>query len=117
MEICLRNSPMDYSLKVNLYYKKVAFTPCSDCPFQGERSAIPIWEKTEKCFQRCPYDIVIWILNPRQLTKYEELRPQDKKKKEIERAIREGKLVQVEETLRASGELVTSPSFYYAKYI
>jgi len=100
LERHLRESLMDYSLKINLYLHGVASTPCFDCPFKNEHPAVPLWEKTEKCFQRCPYDILIWILNKEQLARYENLRPPEKKEAEIKRAINEGKIVRIEETLR-----------------
>jgi len=101
---------MDYSLKVNWYYKGVVFTPCDDCPFRNKRPAVPIWEKTEKCFQRCPYEIVIWILSKRQLALYEKVRPSELQKKELKRAKKEEKIVIVEQ-IRGALE-ISAPSFY-----
>jgi len=90
---------MDYSLKINLDLRGVESTPCLDCPLTKE-PVVPIWEKAEKCFQRCPYEILVWILNKEQLEKYEKLRPPERREVEIKRAINERKIVQIEETLR-----------------
>lgn len=100
LERQLRNSEMAYSLKVNRYYKGVAYTPCNDCPFKKEDPCVSICDKTKDCFKRCPYEIVIWILSPSQTAEYEKLRPPDMKNKELERAINERKIVQAAEPVR-----------------
>ena len=95
LEVKLRKSEMDYSLKATLYLYGVSFTPCSDCPFKNEKPPISICEKTEKCFQRCPFEIMVWILSSRQRKIYEKFRPPALKKRDFEQAINLGKIVQV----------------------
>lgn len=112
LERRLRESPMAYPLKVNLYCKGVAFTPCNDCPFKNENPVVPIWKKTEKCFQRCPFEILIWILNEEQQEMYEKLRPPEMKEREIKRAQREGKIAKME--LREQ-EVTAAPVFFCQK--
>lgn len=97
----LRQSEMDYSLKANLYLHGVAFTPCEDCPFKDERlpgiiKIGPMRTRMEMCFERCPYEIMIWLLSKEQFQLYEKLRPLEKKKKDFQKAIRENKIVQIE---------------------
>jgi hypothetical protein len=71
---------------------------------------VPIWEKTERCFKRCPYEIVIWILSKKQFKLYEKLRPPELKEKELERAKREGKIIFVQQIMGALK--ISAPSFY-----
>jgi hypothetical protein len=77
---------------------------------KNEYPPVPLSEKDKKCFQRCNFKICLWILNPEQLILYEKFRPPEKKKEDIEMAIRENKIVFVEQTLRESQKI--SPSFY-----
>jgi hypothetical protein len=91
----LRNSSMVYAFKSNFYLHGVFFIPCKDCPFQNEIPAVPILEKDKDCFKRCPHDIMIWLLNEEQTTLYEKFRPPEKKKKELEKAIKEGRIIQI----------------------
>jgi len=102
LERNLRNSSMDYSLKVTRYLYGVARTPCPNCPFKNEDPPVPLIEKTKKCFQRCKFKIIIWIPSPEQLHLYEQVRPPEKKKEDIELAINEGKITLIEESLRES---------------
>lgn len=111
LEQWLPKSEMDYSLKVNLYYMGVAFTPCHNCPFKNENPAVTILKKTQKCFQRCPYEIVTWILSPAQFRLYQLLRPPEMKEKEKKRAKKEGKISQINQ-IKKLGELKV-PSFYF----
>jgi hypothetical protein len=108
----LRKSPMDYSLKATQYLYGISQTPCPNCPFKNEYPPVPFEKKTKKCFERCKFKIIIWILNQEQLSVYEQFRPPEKKKKDIELAINEGKIALVEEILRGSQEIVVFPSFF-----
>jgi len=89
----LRESSMIYSLKANFYLKRLFSTPCDDCPFKEENPSVPISEKDEDCFKRCPFDIMIWLLNEKQTALYQKFRPPEKKKRELEKVIREGKII------------------------
>lgn len=112
LEQYLRNSPMDYSLKATRYLCGIAQTPCPNCPFKNENPPVPLIEKTAKCFQRCEFKIIIWILNPEQLSLYEKMRPPEKKKEDIEAAINLGKITQIENKIKESrGIEISSPSF------
>jgi len=86
---------MDYSLKATLYLWGVAFSPCKDCPYKGERPAISILIKTKKCFKRCPYPIMIWILSKEQLELYEIIRPLELKQKDIDKAQKEAQIIDI----------------------
>jgi len=106
----LRKSSMGYSLKITLYLYGVSQNPCPNCSFKNEYRPVPLNEKDKKCFQRCEFKICLWILSPEQLILYEKFRPAEKKKEDIEMAIRENKIVFVDQILRESQKI--SPSFY-----
>lgn len=93
LEVSLRNSEMDYSLKANRYLHGVAFTPCNDCPFKGENPAVSIPLKTQKCFERCPYQIMVWILSEQQLRLYYKVRPPELKDKDFNKAVNEERVI------------------------
>ena len=95
LEKSLRESEMDYSLKVNLFLRGVASTPCTDCPFKNERFFAPIWERTKKCFQKCPFGIVIWILSKEQLMLYETVRSERLKERDIRKAREERQIIEI----------------------
>jgi len=108
----LRESPMSYPFKINLYRHGVAFKPCDSCPFKNEDPAIAFDKETGRCFQKCSDEIIVWILNEEQWKEYEKLRPPDKMEDELKQAENEGKMAPVEKFM---GELVTqivSPSFF-----
>jgi len=110
LEKQLRESEMAYPSKVNRLYKSVEFTPCNNCPFKDENPPVSLLGKTENCFERCPYEIVIWILSPRQIEQYIKLRPDNKKKSDIERAESESKFIYLE---KIKGTLkVAVPAFF-----
>ena len=94
-----RNSNEVYPLKATRCIYGVSQIPCPDCPYKNEYPPVSIFIKTEKCFERCPYQIMLWILSKEQLEIYERVRPPEKKKIDIELAIREGKIILVEQTL------------------
>jgi len=94
-----RNSNECYPLKATRCIHGVSRIPCPDCPYKKEEPPIPILKRDEKCFQRCRFPIMLWILSKEQLELYEKVRPPEKKKEDIELAIREGKIVLVEQTL------------------
>lgn len=98
----LRKLPMIYSLKITLYLYGVSQIPCPNCSFKNEYPPVPLNEKDKKCFQRCKFKICLWILNPEQLILYEKFRPAERKKEDIEMAIREGKIVLVDQILGES---------------
>jgi len=104
---------MDYSYKATLYLQGNAFTPCNDCPFKNDDPYVSLNEKIERCFQGCPHDIMVWLLNKEQLEIYERLRPPERKQKDIEKAIKEGRIIQIEHTFRFKGgsELTVTPFF------
>ena len=95
LERKLRNSSMIYAFKANFYLHDIFSIPCRDCPFQNEIPAVSILEKDKNCFKRCPHDIMIWLLNEEQTALYERFRPPEKKKRELEKAIKEGKIIQI----------------------
>lgn len=86
---------MDYSLKATLYLWGVASTPCKDCPYKGEYPAISILIKTKKCFERCPYPIMIWILSKEQLELYETIRSLELKQRDINKAQKEARIIDI----------------------
>lgn len=104
----LPESQMNYPLKAGLYLRNSASAPCPDCPF---RNKSPFVVTTKLCFQECPHDIMIWILSREQLEKYKELRPPEKKKKEIDRAIEEGKILQIER-IKGAPEIAVAPLLF-----
>ena len=99
LEQNLRNSTAAYPLKATRYIYGIFQNPCPNCPYMNEYPPVPIYEKDEYCFKKCPFEICIWILNEEQLKIYEKVRPPEKKKRDIEMAIREGKIIPIEETL------------------
>lgn len=108
---------MDYSLKATRDVYGVAQTPCPNCPFKNEEPPVPLVEKTKRCFQRCKFKIIIWILSTKQLSLYEEFRPPEKKKEDIELAINEGEIARIEETLRESQKIKPPLPLFYKKVI
>lgn len=112
----LRESPMAYPLKANLYIRGVAFMPCNDCPFKNERPSLLIDETVDRCFQECPHNIIVWILNQEQLEKYEELRPLELKEKDLKFAIKMEKIPQEEEFIGAP-EIAVTPVFFKSQKI
>ena len=101
---------MDYPLKATWYLHGVesASTRCPDCPF----SPIYTLEKTKECFKRCTFTIMVWLLDGEQEKIYEESRPPEMKRKDIEKAINERKIVQIEKVIGRAPEISVSPSFY-----
>jgi len=93
LEVSLRSSEMDYSLKANRYLKDIAFTPCEDCSFKGENPAVSILIKTQRCFERCPYPIMVWILSEQQLKLYEKVRPSELKERDLNKAVNEEQII------------------------
>lgn len=113
LERYLRESEMHYPLKATRYLYGVAQNPCPNCPFKNERPPVPSVEKTEKCFQRCKFKIIIWILSLKQLYLYEKMRPSENKKEDIEAAINLGKIARIENLIKESREIeISSPSFF-----
>ncbi len=122
---------MGYCLKANLYLRGAALMPCSDChknrqpknesslPTTENRS-ISLGRKIDECLlsliewrlKNCPFKIMIWILNEDQLRLWEKVRSPEMKKKEIEKAINERKMPQVESTYREGPRITASPSFF-----
>jgi len=121
----LRKSPMDYCLKANLYLRGVAFMPCPDCHekwlpenensfLTTEKHSIPFSEKIDECLlsliegrlKNCPFEIMVWILSEDQFQLWEKLRSPEMKRRGIEKAINEHKMLQVEASLgRALGSI------------
>ena len=99
LEHNLRNSNAVYPLKSTFYLYGVSQIPCPDCPYKNEYPPVSILKKDEDCFKRCQFEISIWILSKDQLKLYEKVRPPEKKKGDIEMAIRERKIIALEETL------------------
>jgi len=113
---------MDYCLKANLYLRGVAFMPCPDCykkwhpknekPFPTtENRSIPFSEKINERLLSCPFEIMLWILSEDQFQLWEKLRSLEMKKKEIEKAINEHKVLQVETSLGRAPESMPLPLF------
>jgi hypothetical protein len=99
LEHNFRKSNEGYTLKSTRYIYGVSQIPCPDCPHKNEYPPVSILKKDEDCFRRCRFEISIWILSEDQLKLYEKVRPPEKKKKDVELAIREGKIVLIEKTL------------------
>jgi hypothetical protein len=99
LEHNFRSSNEGYLLKSTRYIHGVSQIPCPDCPYKNEYPPVSILKKDEDCFRRCRFEISIWILSEDQLKLYEKVRPPEKKKKDVELAIREGKIVLIEKTL------------------
>jgi hypothetical protein len=93
LERYLRSSTLTYPLKASWLVHDVSQNPCPSCPFQKEDPSIPISMKEGKCFERCPFNIIIWILNKEQEFLYEKFRPDDKKKSDLEMAINAHKII------------------------
>jgi hypothetical protein len=93
LEKKLRDSPMIYSSKASYLVWGFFSTPCPDCPFKNENSSLSIFEKDKDCFERCPFDIMVWILNQKQKKLYFKYRPLKKKKKELEKAIQKEEII------------------------
>lgn len=89
----LRSLTLAYPLKASWLVHDAPQNPCPDCPFQKEDPSIPISMKEEKCFERCPFNIIIWILNKEQEFLYEKSRPDSKKKDDLEMAINAHKII------------------------
>jgi hypothetical protein len=99
LESNFRRSNEVYPLKETRYLYSVSQIPCPDCTHKNKHPPVSISKKTEDCFKKCEFEICLWILSKEQLEIYEKVRPPEKKKKDIELAIREGKIVLIEKTL------------------
>jgi hypothetical protein len=88
----LRESQMIYPLKANYYLRRVKLVPCPDCPF---KEPVSILEQDAFCFSKCPFEIIVWILSPEQLKVYEGVRPTERRLIDLERAMKEGKMVPI----------------------
>jgi len=96
----LRKSTAFYAFKASRLVHGIFRMPCPDCSFTNDDPPIPFFLKDEKCFQRCPFNVITWILNVEQTVLYEKFRPDEKKKKDLEMAINARKIAVIEETTR-----------------
>ena len=108
-ESFLSKSSMDYPLKATWYLRGVesTSTSCPDCP----NPPMFMSEKTKECCKRCNFLMMIWLLNEEQLEIWREVRPPEKQKEEIEKAIKEHKMPQIEVSIGGVPELSTLPLF------
>lgn len=96
----LRKSTAFYAFKASRLIHSVSQTPCPDCPFKREDPPTPFLMKDQSCLERCPYNIIVWILNEEQEALYEKFRPDKKKKDDLEMSINAHKVAVIEETAR-----------------
>jgi len=87
-ECFLQRSHFDYPEKATWLLRGVenVRTICQDCSLPP----LDVQEKMMACCGRCPFAMMIWLLNESQAETWLELRPPDMRQKEIEKAIMEG---------------------------
>jgi hypothetical protein len=112
LEQDLRKTELAYLLKAGLLIHGIQRIPCPNCPFEKEDPPVPLILKDEECFERCPFNIVIWILSPGQEEVYSIFRPDDKKKQDLQMAINAHKIVIMEETIGGVEEQSPLPLFF-----
>lgn len=105
----LRRSDMEYPEKATWLLRgvKSARTICPDCPSPPTF----VSEKTRVCCGSCPFLMMIWIFNEKQMKIWDELRPPDIKRKEVEKAVNEQKISQIEQTMGRVCKLTSLPLF------
>ena len=108
----IRDSELEYPMKACVVIHGSYYGQCPDCPFQNENPSVHLFKKTEKCDERCPFLLMIWLMNQQQLYAWDVTRPEEMKIKEVEKAINEGELDLVEETIGRVPEVVSLPLFY-----
>lgn len=111
LEKYLRDSTLGYSFKANWLVHGVQQSPCPNCPFKKEDPPTPFLIKDQKCFERCPYNIIVWILNEDQEVLYEKFRPDEKKGLDLEMAINAHKVILVKNTIGRVPGLSSLPLF------
>jgi len=99
LERFLRSSSLTYPFKDSWLIDDVQQTPCLNCPFEKEYPPVPLLIREQKCFERCPRDIIVWILNEKQTKIYEKFRPDVQKKEDMALAINARKIALVEQTM------------------
>lgn len=111
LEINLRESTAAYVFKITLLIYGVQQNPCPNCPFKNEDPPVSLLLKDQKCFERCPYNIAVWILNTEQEILYQRLRPDDKKRSDLEMAINAHKTALVEQMMGRVPQAAPLPLF------
>jgi hypothetical protein len=111
LERRVRDSKTTYPTKAIYYLNGIWAGQCLDCPFRNESPSVHLFKKTEKCCERCPYLLMIWLLDQEQLYIWDAIRPEEIKIREAEKAINEGKLDLVEEVIGRVPEVAT-PLFF-----
>ena len=112
LERKLRDSTASYPFKTSRLVHGIFRMPCPDCSFTNDDPPIPFFLKNEKCFQRCPFNVITWILNAEQTVLYEKFRPDKKKKNDLEMSINAHKVAVIQETTRRDEQTVASPYFF-----
>lgn len=109
LEEFLARSKMEYAEKATWLLRGVenVRAVCPDCPFP------PLFteDKTQACCKKCTFHLMVWLFNTEQEKIWQELRPADMKKKEIQKAINEHKIPQIEEIIGRVPELTPLPLF------
>ena len=95
-EIALRRSEMDYSIKAGNYLCGGYRTPCLNCSLKGDNPAGSILERTKICFEKCTFEIMIWLLSDEQNRLYEEVRPKTMKERDVQKAITKKRFIMEE---------------------
>lgn len=105
---------MDYPEKATWYIRGVDNTKpiCDDCPSPPRRAL----EKIRECCKICPFQMIIWLFNKEQGEIWKETRPLDMKKKDIEKAVNERRIAQVEKTIGRVPEIAPLPLFLVTIY-
>jgi len=109
LEEFLRKSEMEYPEKATwlLYGVDNVKTVCHNCSC----SPIFVADKTRACCERCTFLMMVWLFNAEQEKIWQESRPADMKKKEIQKAINEHKIPQIEEIKGRDSETILLPLF------
>jgi len=111
LERNLRNSTETYPIKASRIVHGIQLIPCPNCPFTNEDPPAPFSMKDQNCFERCPYNIIVWILSEEQEIVYQKSRPDEKKRNDLEMAINAHKVALVETTIGRAPESTPLPLF------
>ena len=117
LERNLRNSTAAYPLKASRLVHGIQLITCPDCPLKNEDPPVPFLMKDQKCLERCPYNIIVWILSEEQEIIYQKYRLDEKKRNDLEMAINEHKVALVEKTIGRASESTTLPIFLNKNYM
>lgn len=107
----LRKSHLDYPEKAtwHLYGVDNASLICPDC----HSPPVNMSERITACCERCPFALMIWLLNKRQAEIWLKVRPPDMKRKEVEKAVSEQrKISHLKEVIGRVSELSPLPVFF-----